>query len=208
MYIGSLFYLELYNAIINMWKMLIKLFLVFLLVLNRFCNATTSVPAVEFLQEKDCDSILEISINPNTENSIISEFTACGTYSFKFLKPVKPFVLKGSTWSTYLLMNNFEKKYGFVSLGGALYIFKWTNQNLKPDQWQHICYTVTSKKLHVVLNGEVVVNQTLECPNCNLLQPKLLLRGEGKIAQVNLWSHSLELQQVISWTTTCEHGFV
>ena len=62
----------------------------------------------------------------------------------------------------------------------------------------------------LVMNGEVLLNQTQDCPKCTLLQPTLSLGGagsnriNGKITEVYLWSHALELEQLISLTTTCE----
>ena len=60
------------------------------------------------------------------------------------------------------------------------------------------------------MNGEVLLNQTQDCQNCTLLQPKLLLGGaephrlQGKITEVYLWSHALALDKLISLTTTCD----
>ena len=174
----------------------------------RQCNIVKSVPVVEFLQEKDCDSTINYSINPK---KALTELTLCGKYSFKFLKEVNALTLKGEQWSLQLGLIDFEKKFGFVYFGGAPFIFKWFNQNLKPDQWQHLCYTVTSKEIHVVMNGEVLLNQTHDSPKFALLQPKLMLGGDdesmrlqGKITEVNLWSHALDLEQLISLSTTCE----
>ena len=86
----------------------------------------------------------------------------------KFLKKVNALELKGLTWSLELGLIDFDKKFGFMYFGDAPFIFKWFNQNLKPDQWQHLCYTVTSKEIHVVMNGEVLLNQTQDCPKCTL----------------------------------------
>ena len=186
--------------------MFIKLLLGFFLIQNRHCcNAANSVPVIEFLQEKDCGSTtINYSINSSKG---ITELTSCGKYSFKFLKKFKPLKLEGSNWSITLNLNDFEKKFGFVDYGGAPYMYKWFNQNLKPDQWQHLCYTVTSKEIHVVMNGEVLLNQMQDCPKCTLLQPKLSLgtyRFQGKITEVYLWSHALALDKLISLTTTCD----
>ena len=61
------------------------------------------------------------------------------------------------------------------------------------------------------MNGEVLLNQTHDSPNFVLLQPKLKLGGDdesirlqGKVTEVNLWSQALELEQLISLSTTCE----
>ena len=173
------------------------------------CNIAKSVPVIEFLQGKDCDSIINLSINPS---KAITELTLCGKYSFKFLKKVNALTLKGEQWTLQLGLIDFDKKFGFVYLQEDVpFIFKWFNQNLKPDQWQHLCYTVSSKRIHVVMNGEVLLNQTHNFPKFALLQPKLMLGGDdesmrlqGKITEVNLWSHALELEQLISLSTTCE----
>ena len=162
--------------------------------------------------------LVEVPIRPN---SIKNEFTFCGKYNFRFLRES---VLMGLEPNTYVWMMNFEEKDAGLKYHGMYHFFDFKNQNIIPDEWHHLCLAISLNQIKIVLNGEILLNKTINLSSSNdeihtsIMKVKNNngkmwfggtqgnskwyqdTRLEGLITDVNVWSESLEFQNLISIT--------
>ena len=109
---------------------------------------------------------------------------------------------------------DFEKKVGFLMYQGVYYRFDFTNQTITPDSWQYICLAMTSIKIKIVLNGEILLSDPkVDLPTAAIKETKLWLGGalfsnkdlnrrlDGMIANANFWNNAMQDDGLISITT-------
>ena len=184
------------------------LFLVLLLNLIHFGSCNEKNLIVKFNQQNDClNPILGI---PLKSNLALKEFTFCGMYSFKFLRGR---ILMAFTRDTYLWMMNYGEKMGALKMYNEYIFFDLQKQSMKPDQWQHICFSVSLYEVKIAMNGNVLKNETVNFSAEEITNDKLWIGGmqdskwytdrrmEGLVTDVHVWSESLEFQQLISITS-------
>ena len=183
------------------------LFLVLLLHLVHFGSCNEKNLIVRFNQQNDClNPILGI---PLKLNLALKEFTFCGRYSFKFLRGR---ILMAFTRDTYLWMMNYGEKMGALKMYNE-YIFFDLPNHMKPDQWQHICFSVSLYEVKIAMNGNILKKETVNFSAEEVTNDKLWIGGmqdnkwytdrrmEGLVTDVHVWSQSLEFQQLISITS-------
>ena len=148
---------------------------------------------------------------PISSNSIKESFTFCGQYNFRFLREA---VLMGLEPNTYLWIMNFEEKNAGLKYHGDYYFFDFKNQNIIPNEWQHLCLAISLNQIKIVLNGEILLNKTINIISSDEQNGKMWFGGsqgsskwykdtrlEGLITDVNIWNQSLEFCNLISITT-------
>ena len=79
---------------------------------------------------------------------------------------------------TYLRILDFDEKFGVMSHEGATYFFEFQNQNMKPDQWQQICFARSPNAMKIILNEELVFDETTKDIETNISDTILWLGGE------------------------------
>ena len=154
----------------------------------------------------------------------LNEFTFCGNYKFKFLKP-SPLLFMKEQKTSFLMMsfdlsfnNNNQINKGQYSVDGVWYLFSH-NQTLFPDYWQHFCFAKSLNKWNVVLNGELIYNKSLDKDDPfkpNFLGTTLHLGGfpswgpwfrfEGLIMDVYFWNQSLDINHLKDITSNSKSG--
>ena len=136
---------------------------------------------VSILMNKEYDAkcpkaVLGIPISNNAGGSPITEFTFCGKYYFRHLKDSILMYLEEP--QTYLRILDFDEKFGVLSHEGATYFFEFQNQNIIPDQWQQICFARCPNSMKIILNNELVFNETAKDLGTNVSNTTLWLGGE------------------------------
>ena len=136
---------------------------------------------VSILMNKEYDAkcpkaVLGIPISNNAGGSPITEFTFCGKYYFRHLKDSILMYLEEP--QTYLRILDFDEKFGVLSHEGATYFFEFPNQNIIPDQWQQICFARCPNSMKIILNNELVFNETAKDLGTNVSNTTLWLGGE------------------------------
>ena len=146
--------------------------------------------------------------------SAMKEFTFCGKYSFKFLKS---YVLMGFDMNTFVLMQ-YEKRRVQLKIYGDIAWVNLENYSLEPDQWQHLCLSVSSKskQVQIVMNGLILQNETMDYTSEEITNDKMWIGGmapvvdypwkeerrmEGAITEVNIWNETLGAKHLISITS-------
>ena len=148
---------------------------------------------------------------PISSNSIKESFTFCGQYNFRFLREA---VLMGLEPNTYLWIMNFEEKNAGLKYHGDYYFFDFKNQNIIPNEWQHLCLAISLNQIKIVLNGEILLNKTINIISSDEQNGKMWFGGfqgsskwyrdtrlEGLITDINVWNQSLEFQNLITIST-------
>ena len=109
-------------------------------------------------------------------------------------------------------MWDFESKYGNVVYQGLYYKFFFYNQTVTPDSWQYICLAISSTKIKIILNGEILFSDAkVDVLSEKIKATKLWLGGalfsdiqnnrfEGVIANVDFWKDALQDDDLISIT--------
>ena len=202
-----------------LWNM--KITCIFLLAILDKCTSTNQIEIFEYNQENYCPDLYEPIIINTT--STFDEITLCTKFSLKYLKETYFMELRTTTGNLVLLgvyFMNFEKKFGFICYHDWFYMFKWSNQSMKPDIWQKICISVSNAQILLALNGDAILNDTITVSNRTnneYKQANLRLGGYvnedngdgnprtfvGFITEVNLWNQNLELSDLISMTNSC-----
>ena len=152
--------------------------------------------------------IVEVPMSPN---SIKKDFTFCGQYNFRFLREA---ILMGLEPNTYLWIMNFEEKNAGLKYHGDYYFFDFKNQNIIPNEWQHLCLAISLNQIKIVLNGEILLNKTINIISSDEQNGKMWFGGfqgsskwyrdtrlEGLITDINVWNQSLEFQNLITIST-------
>ena len=82
-----------------------------------------------------------------------------------------------------------------------------------PDQWQHLCFSVSLQRVKIVLNGEIVCDEPAKLDSKEITHEKMWIGGmnvnswhidrriEGTLTDVNVWNRSLEFQHLLSMTS-------
>ena len=174
-------------------------------------SSTTEITVLKYdkTDNNGCTNpIVEVPMSPN---SIKKDFTFCGQYNFRFLREA---ILMGLEPNTYLWIMNFEEKNAGLKYHGVYHFFNFKNQNIIPDEWQHLCLGISLNQIKIVLNGEILLNKTVNIISSDEQNGKMWFGGsqgsskwykdtrlEGLITDVNIWNQSLEFQNLISITT-------
>ena len=178
------------------------LLLLFLnLVFSAVCN--DQVLILKYNRRDDCaKSLVDLPIK-----SAMMEFTFCGKYSFKFLRSS---VLMGFDFNTFFGMN-YENGMARVKIYGSISYINLTNHSLKPDQWQHLCFSASSNHVLIVMNGVLLKNETIHYTDITFgrmwiggfLGSKFYeeRRMEGAITEVHIWNETLEASYLVSITS-------
>ena len=178
------------------------LLLLFLnLVFSAVCN--DQVLILKYNRRDDCTkSLVDLPIK-----SAMMEFTFCGKYSFKFLRSS---VLMGFDFNTFFGMN-YENGMARVKIYGSISYINLTNHSLKPDQWQHLCFSASSNHVLIVMNGVLLKNETIHYTDITFgrmwiggfLGNKFYeeRRMEGAITEVHIWNETLEASYLVSITS-------
>ena len=168
---------------------------------------------VAILQNKDINNCSNCNCTvgiPIKSSSLINEFTFCGRYYFKFLRD--SVLMYMNALETYIRIMDFEAKVGILRHDSSGYFFFFPNQTMKPESWQHVCLSVTTDSMKLVLNGEVVINASPNSVMNEFTETDLWLGGEnmpkrkhrrfeGIITSVYLWPESFRLDDLILITT-------
>ena len=186
------------------------IFLVVLLKILHTGSCNNQVLILKYNRRNDCTNPL-VQLKPKIT---LNEFTYCGQYNFRFLR-------KSYLMSFYpnldmrLSISDFEKNIGFLVYDGGSYLFDFKYQNLKTDEWQSICFSISMNQLKIVLNGQILLNDEVDLVTKEIVNPVLSLGGivttsehhlvkrfVGLITDVHLWSKSLNIDNLISITKT------
>ena len=186
------------------------IFLVVLLKILHTGLCNNQVLILKYNRRNDCTNPL-VQLKPKIT---LNEFTYCGQYNFRFLR-------KSYLMSFYpnldmrLSISDFEKNIGFLVYDGASYLFDFKYQNLKTDEWQSICFSISMNQLKIVLNGQILLNDEVDLVTKEIVNPVLSLGGivtasehhlvkrfVGLITDVHLWSRSLNIDNLLSITKT------
>ena len=187
---------------------MIVLLLVLLNILDiGLCN--NHVLVMRYNKRNDCQNPLAL-IKPN---KTFSEFTYCGKYNLRFLRNI--ILMDGANFDLRIFITDFERKIGFLRYDGGSYLFDFKHQNLNPDEWHHICFSISINQLMIVLNGHILLNEKVDLVTKEILNPGLWLGGTnstskryldrrfvGLITDVHLWSQSLTIADIVSITET------
>ena len=164
---------------------------------------------IKYNQRNDCQNPL-VGI-PIKSNSSLKEFTFCGKYNFRFLRES---ILMGFDRQTYLWwMMNYDEKMGALKVHGKYVFFYYKTQKIRPDQWQHYCISVSSSQVKIVLNGDILLNVTMDFSSKEIAKDKIWIGGvegnswhltqrfEGEMTDIHLWNKSLEFHHLTSITS-------
>ena len=171
------------------------------------CNKSKAILQYKSVKNcPDCKCIIEVPIK---SNEAMNEFSFCGKYRFKYLRDTELMYMDAT--STYVRLLDFDAKVGIILHHNAGYFFSFKNQTLIPDTWQHICLMVSADSITVVLNGEVVFDNDYETKMDPLdtslwlggsnVPTKMHRRFEGEMTDLNLWSKTLTINDLILITT-------
>ena len=187
-----------------------------LLILMNLVNAGSCSKQVSVLKYKGgnkCSSALVgVPIKSTSSMSTLhDEFTFCGKYYFRFLRST---CLMGMEPDLMLKITNFEKNLGFLMDQAVYYKFTFPNQTITPDSWQYLCLAISSMKIKIVLNGQILLSDLkLDFPTEEIKDTKLWLGGAlfsdkepnrrlgGMIANANFWDIAPQDDDLISITT-------
>ena len=184
------------------------LLLLNLMNLVQFGICYNQITVLEYNQRSDCpNSVVGI---PMKSNSPLQEFTFCGRYNFRFLRECVLMGFDKQTW--FWMMINDEEK-AALKLHGEYFFFNINKQNMMPDQWQHLCFSVSLQQVKIVLNGEIVCNEPVTLDSEEIAHEIMWIGGmkvnswhidrriEGTLTDVNVWNRSLEIQYLLSITS-------
>ena len=170
---------------------------------------SNSVLVLRYNKRNDCQNPL-VLIKPS---KALNEFTYCAKYNFRFLRNI--ILIDGANFDMRLFITDFERKIGFFKYDGGSYLFDFKYQNLKPDEWHHICLSISRNQFIIVLNGQILLNEKVDIVTKEILNPDLWLGGTnstskhyldrrfvGLITDVHLWSQSLTIEDIVSITET------
>ena len=191
---------------------IIKLLLILMNLVNPgSCSKQVSV--LKYKGGNECSSALVgVPIKSTSSMSTLhDEFTFCGKYYFRFLRST---CLMGMEPDLMLKITNFEKNLGFLMDQAVYYKFTFPNQTITPDSWQYLCLAISSMKIKIVLNGQILLSDLkLDFPTEEIKDTKLWLGGAlfsdkepnrrlgGMIANANFWDIALQDDDLISITT-------
>ena len=124
----------------------------------------------------------------------------------------------GFNKDTYFWMMDFEEKLALLKFAGAVFFLDFANQDIKPDEWQNLCISVSvyHNQIKIVMNGEILFDEKeVDLSNKKVLSDKLWLGGsggskpwftnrrlEGTITDMHLWNESLSFDFLKSITKT------
>ena len=155
--------------------------IIFLLELLNILNTglcNNQVLVLRYNKRNDCQNPI-VLIEPS---KALNEFTYCGKYNFKFLRNI--ILIDGANFDMRIIITDFERKIGFFQYDGGSYLFDFKYQNLKPDEWHHICFSISINQLMIVLNGHILLNEKVDLVTKEILNPGLWL--EELIVQANV----------------------
>ena len=175
------------------------------------CN--NQVLVLKYNRRNDCQNPL-VAIIPKIT---LKEFTYCGKYNFRFLRYslLMSFTPEGERAfdrGSVIRISILEhgEKIGFLLYDGAAYLYDFRYQNLKTDEWNHICFSISMNQLSIVLNGQILLNDKVDLVTKEIINPTLWLGGiisktkyyvdkrfVGLITDVHLWSRSLSIDDLI-----------
>ena len=191
-----------------MEKMIIFLVALLNILHTGLCN--NQVLILKYNRRNDCPNPLA-QLKPNMA---LKEFTYCGKYNFRFLRD-SYLMSFDPNFDMRLSITNFEEKIGFLRYDGAAYIFDFKYQNLKTDEWNHLCFSISMNQSIMVLNGQILLNDKVDLVTKEIMNPVLSLGGivttsqnyldkrfVGLITDVHLWGRSLNIDNLISITKT------
>ena len=185
---------------------IILLLILFNLVYSAISN--DQVLILKYNSQNDCPNpIVKIPIK---SNSALNKFTYCGKYSFRFLQTS---VLMGFNVHTNFVIKNFKEKIARMKINGDTVYFDLKNQTIQPDQWQHLCISISTNQFKIVMNGEILHNETVNYTSEEINNDEIFIGGilgdkvydgirmEGAITEVNVWNEALESKHLISITS-------
>ena len=123
-----------------------------------------------------------------------------------------------------ILLNFVQNNYGFLHFHKDMYVMYELRENVLPLKWYHICASYQRYHIHMVVNGEMVINKAIESlkslKNYNItLQPQLAvgycpdsgfnigpLNGitRGILTDLNIWSKALTTTEMKKFTEDCQ----
>ena len=113
----------------------------------------------------------------------------------------------------------YEKRRVQLKIYGDIAWVNLENYSLEPDQWQHLCLSVSSKskQVQIVMNGLILQNETMDgVIHEEITNDKMWIGGmaplvdfpwkeerrmEGAITEVNIWNETLGAKHLISITS-------
>ena len=120
-------------------------------------SSSKQVSVLKYKGGNECSSALVgVPITSLATSSLIDEFTFCGKYYFRFLR--YSFLMDMEPDLT-LKITDFENKVGYLKFEGLYYKFNFINQTVTTDSWQYICLAISSMKIKIILNGEVLLSK-------------------------------------------------
>ena len=207
-----------YESTIAMKRVKLSVILTFVI---HFTICSCQISTLRYTDVKDCsEAIVGVPIK---SNSALNEFTFCGKYSFKFLKEYILMSLAKEFALTSIWIRDFEEKVGLLYHKEEFYIFRFLNQTVLPEQWQHICFAVSSNQIKIMMNGELIFNKIKNISSTNVLETNLWFGGGafedeehkdnlwfakrrfvGVMTDVYLWNKSLEIEELTKISSSTE----
>ena len=107
----------------------------------------------------------------------------------------------------------YEERMAHLKIYGDKVYVNLKNHSLKPDQWQHLCFSVSSKQVQIVMNGVILQNETMDYTSEEITSDEMWIGGivgdkvyedrrmEGAITEVHIWNETLESKYLVSITS-------
>ena len=190
--------------------------IIFLVFTYCWCKETVTVvylnPSNSPLQQ---DKVTLLSLTENVEVNIpltfCLKFNLQDRISSKFM-----FSIKGDKLTLKL---NFLDDHGWVRLNGVYILFKIPKDSgIRPFHWHHICISLNEETYWVVVDGRKWSNGTHKIKSFQNISTNQIFMGSsnrldekdrenfvGELSELNIWSDSLSLENLIDITKTCRH---
>ena len=195
-----------------------KILCLIIFLVNTYCWCKENVIVVDVNLSNsplEQDKVTKLSLTENVEVNIpltfCLRFNLQDRISSRFM-----FSIKGDKLNFYL---NFPSDYGWVRQNGVYILFKIPKDNgIRPFYWHHICISLNEETYWVVVDGHKWSNGTHKIKPFQNISTNEFLMGSsdrldekdggnfvGELSELNIWSNSLSLENLIDITKTCRH---
>ena len=189
-------------------------------------NCSTKVSLLKYKNFDACNNSIQSSLIeiPIVSKNPLNEFTFCGKYMFKFIRETILMYMKESDIYIRFLMSNeldkqIDENVGLLLVDGHHFFF-FHNQTLLPDNLYHLCFAKSNGSLKIVLNGELIYNESIAAANIletdslnttlflgGIPKPKwMFTRFEGTIMDVYLWNQPFNINKLRTITSLNNSG--
>ena len=187
------------------WKMKEVLLLCYITLIAR----GTIIQTEYGLEKKLSNALVTLSLFKSVN---VDEGTFC--VKFYLLKNWGKYVIFSTTsgLNSFSLFFNMLENYGFVHFPKKSYLF--VMQNVWPYEWFHFCFTYSKDEYHAVTNGKIWDSRPILTKHDNseyyFIESLTIASTNtgymlfpGRISHLNIWNYTMEIDDLISITTSC-----